>query len=244
MRGALVVAIVLVAACYQPAIPSGVRCSQSGECPRGEACVAGVCGGAGEIDAGPIDARPIDAPAGSTVIVVGADRSQVRDTELWVAYPNANYGDQDHFSVDDNESGVLAFDLSAVPAGLVPVKATLRVVTTDAASSDGGTVLLYRVLESWDEATATWMLRSANQSWSSSGATPPSRDAAPIAEFRPREELTPYEIAIPVDVVKGWLAAPASNFGLAFVRGTSTRHVHIATRETGLWSTLTLELRP
>jgi hypothetical protein len=234
MRGTLLSALVLAGACYQPAIPSGVRCSQAGDCPGGQACVAGVCGGASEAD----------APPGSTVIVVGADRSQVRDTEIWRAYPNDNYGDQDHFSVDDNESGVVAFDLSAVPAGLVPVRAMLRVVTADEASSDGGTVLLYRVLESWDEATATWMLRAANQSWTSSGATPPSRDAAPIAEFRPRATLTPYEVEIPADVVKGWLADPASNFGLVFVRGTSTQHVHIATRETGLWSTLTLELRP
>jgi hypothetical protein len=39
-------------------------------------------------------------------------------------------------------------------------------------------------------------------------------------------------------------ADPATNFGLGFVRGTSTQHVPIATRETGLGSTLTLELRP
>jgi hypothetical protein len=237
MRGALLLAIGCAAACYQPSIPSGVQCSQSGDCPVGQECVAGVCDGTGGVD------FEVDAPAGSTVVTIGKDRSQLRDTELWNDYPNANYGDQDHFSVDFEESGVVAFDLSSVPPGLVPVKATLRVVTTDDASTDGGTVVLYRVLESWDEGTATWVQRAANTAWTGRGATPPSRDPAPVAEFRPRQPLTPYEIDIPVDVVKGWLADPASNFGLAFVRGTSTRHVHIATRETGLWSTLTLELR-
>lgn len=236
MRGALLSAIGLATGCYQPVVPSGVPCSQSGECPRGESCVAGVCSGAG--------AGEPDAPPGSAMIVVGADRSQVRDTELWGDWPSDNYGNQDHFSVDDSESGVVAFDLSAVPPGRVPVKAVLRVVTADDASTEGGTVLLYRMRESWDEATATWMLREANRPWTAPGAGPPSRDAAPIAEFRPRLPFTAYEIEIPAEVVQGWLADPASNFGLAFVRGTSTRHVHISTRETDQWSTLTLELRP
>ena len=232
MRGALLTAIVCAAGCYQPAVPAGGRCSQSGDCPAGQECVAGICGG-----------MDIDAIPGSTVIVIGADRSQVRDTELLRDFPDDNYGEQDHFSVDDSESGMLAFDLSAVPPGLTPVKATLRVVTFDEASPDGGTVLVYRVLESWDERTATWRQRSADRQWTGHGATPPSREPAPIAELRPRQPFTPYEIEIPVDVVKGWLVDPASSFGLAFVRGTSTRHVHIATRETGLGSTLTLELR-
>lgn len=236
MREALLSAIGLATACYQPALPSGVPCSQSGECPRGEACMAGVCGSAGT---GEIDARP-----GADVIVIGADKSQVRDTELWKDWPTDNYGSQDHFSVDDSESGVVAFDLTAVPPGRVPIKAVLRVVTADDASTEGGTVLLYRVRERWDEASATWLLREGNRPWTAPGAGPPSRDTAPVAEFRPRLPFTPYEIEIPVDVVQGWLTDPASNFGLAFVRGTSTRHVHISTRETDQWSTLALELGP
>ncbi|HWO21775.1 MAG TPA: DNRLRE domain-containing protein [Kofleriaceae bacterium] len=232
MRGALLTAIACAAACYEPAIPAGGRCSQSGDCPADQECVAGICGG-----------TDIDPDPGSTVIVVGTDRSQLRDTELLREFPDDNYGDQDHFSVDDFESGVLSFDLSAVPPGLVLVKAALRVVTFDEASPDGGTVLVYRVLESWDERTATWRQRSANSQWTGDGASPPSRDPEPVAELRPRQPFTPYEIELPPDVVKGWLADPASNFGLTFVRGTSTRHVHIATRETGQWSTLTLELR-
>lgn len=242
MRGALLPAVVLTAACYQPAIPGGVPCAASGDCPGGAACVAGVCGGPGPgLDAAD---PPIDTPPGSTVIVVGMDRSQLRDTEVWKVNPSTNYGDQDHFSVDDGESGLLAFDLSGVPAGGAIARATLRVVTTDQASTDDGTVLLYRVLESWDEADATWMMRTTNAPWTSTGATPPSRETTPIAELRPNQKLTPFEVALPVDVIEGWRAAPATNFGLAFVRGTSTQHIHIATRETGLASTLTLELRP
>jgi len=240
MRGAFLPAVVLTAACYQPAIPGGVPCAASGDCPGGAACVAGVCGGRGLDAADP----PIDTPPGSMVVVVGMDRAQLRDTEVWKVNPTTSYGDQDHFSVDDGETGLLAFDLAGVPAGIAIARATLRIVTTDQASTDGGTVLLYRVLERWDEAAATWMMRTTTDAWTSSGATPPAREPAPLAELRPNQKLTPFEVALPVDVIEGWRAAPATNFGLAFVRGTSTQHVHIATRETGLASTLTLELRP
>jgi hypothetical protein len=248
MRGALLSAVILAAACYRPTIPSGVPCSTAGDCPGGEACVAGVCGGVEPGADAPGADAPADAPPGSTVVVVGADKSQLRDTEVWLVNPTTNYGAQDHFSVDLSETGLVWFDvvgaLAAVPPGLGVAKATLRVVTTDHSSTDGGTVVLYRVLESWDESTATWKMRTADKAWTSEGATPPSRDTVPVAELRPNQNLTPFEVGIPVEVVNGWRADPATNFGLAFVRGTSTQHVHIATRETGLWSTLTLELRP
>jgi len=236
MRGPLpILALVLVGACYQPVIPEGVPCSQAGECPGGTVCVAGVCR---DQDADP------DLPPGTTVITVGADRAQVRDTEVSRPYPSDSYGDQDHFSVDDGETGLLAFDLSGVPAGIPIAKATLHVVTTDEASLDGGTVLLYRVLERWDEGAASWLMRTADKAWTTTGAKPPSREDTPIAELRPNQKLTPFDVSIPAQVVEGWLTDPATNFGIAFVRGTSTQHVHIASRETGLWSTLTLELRP
>ena len=245
MRGALHLAVglasVLGAACYQPSIPAGVPCSRSGECPGGEACVAGICGGPG---IGGDAAGPIDVPPGTTVVVVGLDRSELADTEISLPEPGTNLGTQDHFSVDDGESGLLAFDLSKVPAGLTVTKATLRVTTTDNASADGGTVLIYRMLERWEELTATWMVRTSTQTWSAAGAKPPSREADPIAELRPTRLLTPYDVPIPPAVVEGWRADPSTNHGLVFVRGTSTQHVHLAARDAGLWSTLTLELRP
>jgi hypothetical protein len=246
MRGALLSSVMLAAACYQPAIQSGVPCSQSGDCPGGEACVAGVCGGTVTGPDAPdamIDAQ-IDAPPGSTVFVAGADKGQLRDTELFADFPNDNYGDQDHFSVDDTEVGLVSFDLSGAPGGRTLVKATLRIVTTDDADEGGGTVRVYRMLESWTEAGATWTMRTAAEAWATPGAGPPSREVAPIATFSPDKVRTSYEVELPVDLVRAWLAQPASNFGLAFVRGTSTQHVHMGTRETAAWSKLTLELRP
>jgi hypothetical protein len=243
MRGALL-SFVLLAACYQPAAPPGVPCSRAGDCPAGEACVAGVCGGAEPGSDAPVATdAPIDTPPGITLFVAGADKAQLQDTEIWLSFPGSNYGDQDHFSVDEDELGLVAFDLSGAPAGLTLVKATLRFVTADDADEDGGTVLVYRMLESWSELDATWTMRAQDLPWASPGAAPPSRAATPVATLQPNKTLTPFTAELPVDLVREWLADPASNFGLAFVRGTSGQHIHIATRETGLWSTLTLEMR-
>lgn len=246
MRGALLPAVVLAAGCYQPAVPSGVRCSPSGECPGGEPCVAGVCGGTETIrpDAPPPDTQPPDTPPGTMVIVVGADRAQLRDTEVNGYEPDSISGDVDHWSVDGLETGLVWFDLSGVPAGLTVARATLRLVTADDADEAGGTVLVYRMLEDWDEARADWNTRAEGKAWSTPGAQPPSRDTESISTLQPDQEFAPFELPLPVDLVSGWLADPSTNFGLAFVRGTSNQHVHFRSRESPAWSTLTLELRP
>lgn len=55
MRVQVAVVLALVG-CYQPEVPAGVRCSQTGDCPHGQSCdrVRGVCGGP------PGDAPPDD----------------------------------------------------------------------------------------------------------------------------------------------------------------------------------------
>jgi hypothetical protein len=87
-------------------------------------------------------------------------------------------------------------------------------------------------------------MRTAADPWATPGADPPSRASAPIATLSPDKVGMAYDVELPVDVVRAWLAEPASNFGLAFVRGTSSQHVHVGSRETSAWSKLTLELRP
>jgi hypothetical protein len=237
MRGALLLPVVL-AACFQPTIPAGARCSERGDCPGGEPCIAGVCGGTEPImDAGP------DVPPGTTVIVVGADRSQLRDTEVTGYDPDITSGEVDHFSVDELEVGLLAFSLPELPPGLTLQKATLELRTTDDADEGGGTVLVYRVREAWDELAATWIQRMPGTPWAKPGAASPSRDDDPIATLRPDREYATFTLALPVDLIRQWVADPEANHGLAFVRGTSQQHVHLGSRESPAWSKLTLELR-
>jgi len=234
----------LAAACYQPAIPSGVPCSQSRECPGQQACIEGVCGGMpSSPDAKPPDAPGPDAPPGTMVVVAGADPSQLRDTELWSEEPLTGHGGDNHFSVDTAELGLVRFDLSMVPPGATVLKATLGLRTLDEASEDGGTVLVFRLREGWDEAEATWNERMAGKPWATDGALPPSRDPMPLADLSPQQVFTPYQTELPPELVQEWLAQPQTNFGIAIARGTSSQHVHLRSRESSSWSTLTLELR-
>lgn len=245
MRGAHLPAVMLAAwlgvaaACYQPTVPAGARCAPSGACPGGAPCIAGVCGGG---DPSMPDASP-DSPPGTMRIVIGEDRSQVRDAEVMGYDPDLNLGDGDHISVDP-EIALLWFDLSGVPGGLTLEKATLRLHTTDDADENNGTVHVYRLLESWDEAEVTWRSRAEGALWAGFGIEPPSRGDAPIAELRPNKEFTPFDVELPVELVRAWLADPGANFGLAFVRGMLNQHVHFGSRESPAWSKLTLELRP
>jgi hypothetical protein len=56
---------VVFAGCYAPRVPSGVSCSESGSCPRGQTCIAGVCDGADpNLDASG-DSAMVDAPPDS-----------------------------------------------------------------------------------------------------------------------------------------------------------------------------------
>jgi hypothetical protein len=69
--------LIWITACYSPRVSSNVPCSASGECPTGQACVAGFCvdpGGEGP-DGGSPDAGSPDAPPGT----VDTDRDGIPD---------------------------------------------------------------------------------------------------------------------------------------------------------------------
>jgi hypothetical protein len=238
MRVALLPVAALATACYRPTVPSGAPCETSADCPSSQDCIEGMCGG--RLETGEPDALP----PGAVVFVAGEDRSQVRDTEIASYSREENFNDQDHVSVDTPETTLIWFDLAGAPPGLTLVRATLQITTTDDASEDGGTVLVHRLLEKWDEATVTWNQRMAGMAWMMPGALPPSREQASIAELRPNKERTRFDVELPVELVRGWLADPATNLGLAIVRGTSSQHVHFGVREATRWSRLLLELRP
>lgn len=244
------VGLVLLGACYQPTPPTGVPCSTQGDCPGEQACVAGVCGGTLEVDApvaldAPIDGfipsdAPIDAP--NQIVMIGGN--QIRDTEIWIDFPTTNYGGQGHLSVDDMETSLVWFDLTSLSSNAVVVSATLRVMVTDFAATNAGTVLVHRMREAWVESEATWAIRATGQAWSIAGARPPARDNAAIATLQPAALMTAYDVALPAAMVQEWITQPASNYGLAFVRGTTLQHVHFGSREGGNGGTLRVELQP
>lgn len=225
--------LIVMMGCYDPSIATGVPCNNADECPRGQPCVGNVCGGTADAAGDPPTER----------IVIGDDEAELRDVEIWGVNPNTNYGDSDHFSIDDAESGLLWFDVTSISSTKTVVAATLTVVIADEADEAGGTATIHRVRREWAEGEATWILCTATQGWPASGARPPGSDATPVATFSPAAIDTAYDIELPASLVQEWIASPDVNFGLVFVRGSSNQHVHVRTRESGVWSRLTLDVR-
>jgi hypothetical protein len=234
---------VFVAGCYNATPRAGAPCDTSMQCPGNQECVEGVCGGtasgdaAVEPDASPSDALEVDAapdgPPPQMLQFVIDQPGQIRDTFVWSATPGEPHGDEPQVSVDteDSETTLVWFDLSAIPANAQVVTATFKVRTDDEADEGGGTVLVYPLLETWSELDATWLLRAPSMSWSAVGARPPSRATTAIGSFSPAAVNTSYNVALSPAAVQGWIAQPATNRGFALVRGTSTQHVHLFTKE-------------
>ena len=249
----------LVAACYDPTFPLGIPCETSAECPETQECVDRVCGGM-PADAGspadgppPPDATPAapDATPGAPdatplqpVTIVIDQPALIRDTYLYSAEPTTSFGDDDQASVDDElgESTLLRFDVSTAPGAAQVVSATLTIKTDDEASEDGGTVVVYELLQAWTESDATFILASPGDPWATSGARPPSRATTVIGSFSPAAVETTYEVALDAAVVQGWIADGTTNLGIILVRGTSMQHVHLYTKESAATPTLTLDL--
>jgi len=203
--------------------------------------VNGVCDGVELPDAS--IARDVAVDTSQPVETIVIDQPEnIADAEINADLPTTNFGDQDHDSVDEFETTLIQFDLSSIPAGATILSATMTKTTTDEASEDGGTVRIHRMREAWTEAGVTWLTRNGTDGWLVSGARPPSRDVLSIASFRPEELAREYQILLPNNLVQDWITQPSTNHGVALVRGSSTQHVHLGTKEGVGRSTLTLEL--
>ena len=128
--------------------------------------------------------------------------------------PNENTNGVDFFIVDGDNiaTGLVQFDLAAIPTTAVVMTAEMMLYVD---GDSGAEVSVYQMLESWDEATATSNQRATGMAWLGAGATPPSRGATAISTFTPAMPNTTYTFALTTSVVQAWVAAPASNFGVA-----------------------------
>jgi hypothetical protein len=180
---------------------------------------------------------------------IGVDPDELRDSEAWLAFPDRNFGAGDHVSIDTDETGLVWFDLSGVPASAIVQAATLSVTTKDRIATTG-TIGIHRVREEWNEGTVVdspgatnWYERMPGQTWTAEGVGVGSRDAEVLATFSPGTFETTYTIALPAEVVQEWVADPSTNFGLALVAIDTDDHVHLHSRESGgRWPTLTIDV--
>ena len=151
------------------------------------------------------------------------------DTTISSTSPTTNNGAEDSLQLSASVTGLLRFDISALPPSTTVVAAAVHLATENTPTI--GVVTLYPVLESWTEGTAmgtagvaNYTMRTAAASWTNPGAGPPSsRSTTAAASFTPTAGNTDY--TIPLDAngvaqVQAWISNPASNLGFALV-GTS-----------------------
>ncbi len=208
-------------------------------CPGGYVCRLGVCEReANAPDGGlPGDASPPTAPdagvpqndqpdAGPPPVTMtltfgerpGDDvRGVTTDTFLRNDKPNQRFGDHGDVSVnaDPAKHGLLRFELSALPAGATIDSAVLEVNVSDPVES--GELLLYRLVEDWEELEATWNERRNGQRWTAPGAAPPM-SALPIAQASLAARDTGlFTVTLPATLVQSWVDQPSSNFGVVWI---------------------------
>ena len=168
---------------------------------------------------------PVDAPLSATT----TNHPCVADTFLASDGPNSNYNVQTSALVDGDTQRVvlMRFDLSALPPGTSIVSAELHVWTD---FDPGQTCTFYPVLESWDETTTTWNVRTTGTAWMTAGAAPPSRSTTAAATVLPAAAETEYTVALPPAVVTGWVTSPTTNNGLV-ITTTDADGTRFSTRE-------------
>lgn len=197
-------------------------------------------GGDGDSDARPDDrdaaAAADGAPSGpdaarsveNTVFAV----PDVVDTFVKLADPTFNYGARDRMCADtttDDRRILIRIDVSALPAGAEVVKADLHIWTGTSTNDLSNQIdSIYRVLEAWDEGNqdgvagaASWNERKAGSPWTVAGAGVGSRDEVVVGSFTPAALDTEYVVPLEPDLIRGWVADPASNFGIVIVAAGS-----------------------
>ena len=211
-------ALALLGAC---SFSTGVPDNQGTDAPLSDA----------KIDA-PIDAPP-DASIGREMLVQSMTSvTSVADIYLRTSLaPNENTNGVDFFIVDGDNiaTGLVRFDTSAIPATAI---VSLAEITLYCDTDPGAAVSVYRMLESWDEATATSNQRSTGVAWLGAGATPPSRGATAIGTLTPGTANQSYTFAITTATAQAWVTTPTMNFGVA-IATTNADGPRFGTREKG-----------
>jgi len=206
----LSLALVLAGCSFEPSTASNTG-DDTGDPPRDAAL--------DDASATPgIDAAPApDAPPGSQVTTF----TSVADLYLRTSVaPDENTNDRDFMVVDGDLVTVilLRFDLTALPAGTSVLGAELRLVN---ANDSGEPCTFHRLLEAWDEATATANQRMTGVSWGGVGATPPSRANEVAGTISPILANLQYSADLDPALVASWVQTPATNFGVALITASS-----------------------
>ncbi|MBW2984965.1 DNRLRE domain-containing protein, partial [Candidatus Woesearchaeota archaeon] len=146
--------------------------------------------------------------------------SEGKDTYLKSSVPNQNFGVEDVFQVkgDQNQRGLVEFNLSDIPSQAIIENATLELYVTG--KGTGSPVInLYRINNSWTEGTgigettddgATWNSRNGSLNWDAAGGDYDEKIWANTTLYD-KDMWYSWNIA---ELVQNWVNGSYPNYGL------------------------------
>ena len=189
----------------------GAGGSPTGASGDGGLAGAGGLGGAGGAGGGPL-----------TIVFGDNSDDDVKfataDTTIAEAEPTMSFGSSDDVQIDagsDVRRALLRFDLGTTVDGATIESATLRLRTPSSTGDSPLDFPISPVLEAWNEATATWLMRTALDPWSLDGCgTPTSCSVEVVGTYRPLALSSTYDVPIDAAIVQDWVDGAQPNFGL------------------------------
>ncbi|OQB25717.1 MAG: Disaggregatase related repeat protein [Chloroflexi bacterium ADurb.Bin180] len=153
-----------------------------------------------------------------------------RDTYLYRYAPGANYGADPLLKVGykQTNASLVAFDLSAIPAGAVIEEATLDLYATGWSGADLN-LSAYAVRTPWAEGEASWNLALAGVPWAVAGGngTPGDRAGEPTDSLMTRGPNRWYSFHL-TDLVQAWVDGTTANYGVLLRGDGSTNSLILA----------------
>ena len=142
--------------------------------------------------------------------------SGTKDAVLKANSPATNFGNGAENELDGSpdESALLFWDVTAIPAGSTIESVTITFNTTNTARA---TYELYAVKRPWVESEATWNEFASGQRWETAGAGGAQDKGTTVlgAIVAPNTGETTISLNIDgIAVVQGWIDEPSSNHGL------------------------------
>lgn len=152
-------------------------------------------------------------------------RQPSADTYIDANHPSSNYGDDNKIVVKpgngSEQRGLLAFDLSDIPANAIITSATLYLHEKD--DRDDQVIFLYRVTTHWTETGATW-----DAPWSTPGGDFLTNPA--YALFIPNQKNCSIALDLTA-LVQGWVSGAYPNHGLLIYPTGSNNKVDFGSKE-------------
>jgi Calcineurin-like phosphoesterase len=158
-----------------------------------------------------------------------------RDTKIKSDATGTNFATATTVEVDGSPdySGLLKWDVTAIPAGSAVTAATISVNVVDVST---GTYEIYEMKRNWSETQATWNVFATGSSWQTAGASGTNdRGTAVLGTVTGSTTgIKTYTLnASGVALVQRWVATPSTNFGVVIQDYTVSDGLDFNTREIG-----------